>query len=83
MGVTYVWVREKLKLGRCEVTGLPFDFTTEGGPFAASIDRKDSSKPYTEENTQIVVWIHNAARNNWGDGPLHQYMKAYIKNKRT
>ncbi len=75
--ITIAWIRIRLEKGICEATGIKFG----SGAFTASLDRRDNSKGYTEANVQMVVWIHNAARNNWGDRALHVYMKAYIKNK--
>jgi len=56
-----------LKRGLCEVTGLPFDFSSRA--FAPSLDRRDNSRGYTNDNTQVVVWIYNSAKGvtNHGD----------------
>lgn len=61
------WVTDKIAQG-CAVTGLPFDLTVAdgsggGNPWGPSIDRKDSTKGYTEENSQVTVWIYNRAKN--------------------
>lgn len=59
------WLADRLAAGKCEVTGLPFDMVTVGSrpdSFAPSIDRKDSSLGYTEDNCQLVIWLYNAAK---------------------
>lgn len=48
--------------GKCEVTGLPFEWSI-GSPWAPSLDRIDSARGYTHENTQLVCWIYNQAKN--------------------
>jgi len=60
-------VAAALKCGLCEVTGLPFDFSSRA--FAPSLDRRDNSLGYTDDNTQVVVWIYNSAKGvtNHGD----------------
>jgi hypothetical protein len=63
--ITLDWVRDRIARGYCEVTGIKFD--CEGGgaparPYAPSLDRTDSSQPYTQENTKVVVWIYNRAK---------------------
>lgn len=77
-------VSKAVELGRCEATGIGFDFTTGVGrlPFSPSIDRKDNSKGYTDNNVQIVVNIHNQARGCWGDAAVIQYVKAILKKAR-
>jgi len=65
--ITREWVEERLMEGTCEVTGIPFDMTVgsgsgNGNPFSPSIDKIDSSKGYTPENTQMVIWLYNTAK---------------------
>ena len=61
------WIVDRLTEGRCEVTRLPLEikpYSVNGNlekvnPFAPSLDRIDSSKGYTEDNVQVVVWAYN------------------------
>ena len=57
------WVSERLKSGKCELTGIPFVFETRQNghrnPYSPSLDRKDSSKGYTPENCRIILWALN------------------------
>ena len=61
--ITVDFVFERIKTGKCEVTGA--DLKLIGGqrsPWSASLDRKNPSIGYTPENSQLVCWIYNAAK---------------------
>lgn len=61
--ITIEWVEEKLNNGVCEVTRIPLVITMGGrGPYTPSLDQKNAGAGYTEENTQLVCWIYNAAK---------------------
>jgi hypothetical protein len=58
--------------GRCMLTNLPFRETQVGAgrarrPFAPSLDRIDSSQPYTRRNCRLVLQAVNFALNAFGD----------------
>jgi transcription elongation factor Elf1 len=55
------WIEEKVRSGKCEVTGIPFDLDSRN-PWMPSLDRKIPSLGYIEENCQVVVWIYNTAK---------------------
>jgi hypothetical protein len=78
-----VFIEEKLSAGKCEVTGLPFDFTSPGdsrkNPFAPSIDRIDNSLGYTKNNVRIVLWSVNLMHGEMTDEQLIEMCKAVIK----
>lgn len=64
------WIYQKILNGHCEVTGIPFDLTSEGNghtknPWVPSIDRIDSSKPYLKDNIQIVVFMYNVCKSEF------------------
>ena len=63
--LTKDWIEGKLN-GLCEATGLEFDLTGGRGPKSPSLDRMDSSKGYTPENTRMVLWAINLACGDWG-----------------
>ena len=71
--------------GKCEITGIPFEFTrakgNKMGPWSPSIDRIDSRKGYIKGNIQVVVWALNAARNSWGDEVLNTLVQALSKRE--
>ena len=60
--------------GRCAVTGIPLDFGKrrkgERYPWIPSIDRIDSTKPYTKDNARLVCVAANYAMNRWGEAVL-------------
>lgn len=46
----------------CPKTGVMFDLSKSGSrtnPFAPSLDRIDSTKPYVDANVQVVAWFYN------------------------
>lgn len=45
--------------GRCFYSGLELTFATKGCPQLVSIDRVDSSKPYTRENCVLACFQVN------------------------
>jgi len=57
------FIQKRLEQGYCEVTKIEFDFAPhpeyDKNPYSPSIDRIDSNKGYTKENTQIVIWQYN------------------------
>lgn len=75
-------VYERLQKGRCEATGLPFDFLPmprrrARNPYAPSLDRVDPEIGYTKANTRIVVWAFNAMRNEFPDEVLDTVFRAW------
>lgn len=82
--ITAQWVYDKIKKGKCELTGLPFDLepctTTRLNPYAPSIDRIDSSiKVYNEKNTRIVLASVNSCLGEYGEKTMLPILKAMIK----
>jgi hypothetical protein len=58
--------------GRCMLTGLPFRETAAGTgqarhPFRPSLDRIDSTQPYSRRNCRLVLQAVNFALNAFGD----------------
>ena len=62
------WLAEKIRAGKCEVTGLPFDMGRPEGrgqnPLAPSIDRIDPKRGYEPDNVQVVIFAFNAFKSN-------------------
>lgn len=77
------FIEEKLRKGVCEVTGLPFDFTSPGqsrkNPFAPSIDRIDNNIGYIKSNVRLVLWAVNLMHGEMTDEQLVNMCKAVIK----
>ena len=71
--------------GCCEISGLPFDGTPPKGggkrPWAASIDRIDSSKGYKKGNCRLVCLIVNFAMNEWGERELLLMTRAIARRQ--
>jgi len=76
------WLLEKMNKGICELTGLPFDYTViaknKQSPFGPSLDRVDSSKGYTQDNTRVVVVIANLAKNSWTAEIVKKFASALL-----
>jgi hypothetical protein len=50
-------------------------------PDRASLDRIDSSKPYTKDNIQFVSLMAQFAKNKWQEQELLEFCEAVVKNK--
>lgn len=78
----YLYILDKLKLGICEVTGIPFDFdkptSTCKNPFSPSIDRIDSSLGYCKSNIRIVIWQFNLMKGEMTDEQLFKLCKRVL-----
>lgn len=78
-GLTYdldsEWFENKLKVGKCEMTGLPFntELPHNENPFFPSIDR-------TDNNSRIVSWMYNCGKSTYTDDVLYIICKAVIDN---
>jgi hypothetical protein len=84
ISISAEWVEEHLKRGTCELTGLPFDFgpPTEGLTRlsnAPSLDRINKDKPYTEDNTRVILWAVNCALAEYGTEIMLPILKAMVK----
>lgn len=69
--ITLDSVIQKLKDGKCELTGLPFDLSppngTQKNPFAPSLDKIDSkNKNYEHGNVRVVLQSVNMALSEYG-----------------
>ena len=73
-----------LTLGTCTRTGIKFDMSRPDvfrsrNPFVPSIDRIDSTKGYTDENTQVVVAIYNLGKSQFTDDEFISFCKIVAK----
>ena len=86
------WYKEKLAIGVCEKTKLPFVLKPEENPFtiiskgqirnpfAPSVERLDSSKGYSVDNCVMVVCIYNFSKGVFSEEALRLFCKAYLAN---
>jgi hypothetical protein len=83
--LTHEWIQQKLDVGVCEVTGIPFQFTINGGkghknnPFSPSLDRINQLGDYTQDNVRVTCWIYNRARGAFPDSAFDKMIEALIK----
>jgi hypothetical protein len=79
--ITMDWAESQFKLGSA-LSGLPF--MGENEPFAPSIDRIDSAKGYTPENSRMLLRAENLFKNEWSDEVVIQIAKAIVeRNQRV
>jgi len=78
--ITPEWVEQRLELGLCELSGLPFDFATSRlqGAYSPSLDRIDPGCGYTPENTRVILWALNAALSHWGAETFKTIAEAWL-----
>lgn len=74
--ITEEWIMERLQTGRCEMTGLAFDF---GPPTkrqranlrAPSLDQNIPSAGYTPENCRLVIFQYNMGKSDGTDDDMY------------
>lgn len=80
------FILEKLKFGKCEVTGIAFDFnsptSTAKNPYSPSIDRIDSSVGYIKENVRIVIWQYNLMKGEISDSELLKICEIIVNDSK-
>ena len=87
--ITKEWVLDKLTKGKCEATGLDIVLTgyldsQVSNPYAPSIDRRDNSKGYTVDNSQLVLVAYNKFKSDYDEQEVLTIAKALVeKSKHT
>jgi len=80
--VERMWVESK---GRCALTGIPFDEANTGSfarrPWIPSLDRKESTKGYTPENTRLICCAMNFALNAWGEQIFEHVAREFLARR--
>jgi len=82
------YIYEKILNGKCEVTGIPFEYNKTSSlrhaknPFVPSIDRTDSSKPYLKDNIKIVIYMYNVCKGEFSHSDVVNFCKLLIKNEK-
>lgn len=77
------WIEEKILFGYCEVTGIPFDLTSQTSdtshaknPWVPSIDRINSDGVYSKDNVQIVVYMYNVCKSEFLHSDVVKFCRA-------
>jgi len=61
----------------CAATGMPLEWTQGARqPWNPSVDRIDSTKGYTLENTRVVSVLFNLAKSEWTDADVLKMAEA-------
>lgn len=85
--LTLEWVEERVRAGKCEVTGIDFDLRrpkhTRAGRFCPSVDRIEPSKGYTTANSRIVIFHLNISKLDFTDAELLELARAIVKAHET
>lgn len=85
--LTKEWIKQKLDVGRCEITDLQFDLSNRNmgvkgagnvQKYAPSLDRKNPKQGYTKNNVQLVVWMYNVGKQNYTHEDLVKFAHALI-----
>lgn len=77
--LTKEWIARLVEGGTCSMTGLPFSRESGRKPWAASLDRIDPAKGYTEENVRAVVWMYNACKAEFTDADVLVMSRALLE----
>lgn len=69
--------------GKCSISGIKFSEENKNNcrirPWIPSVDRIDSSQPYTKENIRIVCAAINITLSDWGEETLKTIAHAVLK----
>jgi hypothetical protein len=76
------WIAEKLAAGKCELTGIAFNFepleNSRSNPYTASLDRIIPEKGYVKSNVRCILWALNAAFNSYGENVYADIARVYL-----
>jgi hypothetical protein len=82
------WIEKKLIAGSCEVSGIPFTFTSlktgKGGvgsqnPFGPTLDCTIHNKGYTKSNVKVVIWMYHSGKQNVSHETFMQLCRALVR----
>jgi hypothetical protein len=73
------FVARAITNGHCEATGVPFFMGNGRHPFSPSLDRKDQTKGYTDDNVQVTLWMYNAAKGTGTHADVTRMAEAIVR----
>lgn len=76
-------LQTRIDSGKCELTGWPFDLSPGRKFNSPSIDRIDPKGGYTYENVRLVLNMVNVALGDWGEEPLRDVMRSWLRTPRS
>lgn len=83
--ITHDWIKEKLRIGTCERTGIKFDLNkganVRANKYGPSLDQKVSGLGYTPENCRVVVWVYNLAKCDFTDSDLLDFARCLLQKQ--
>lgn len=85
--ITIEHVIAGIEVGICPVTGFEFTLSSDPrrdsaqDPLAPSIDRIDCNKPYSDENSRIVIWQYNRMRARLSDDEVYKFCLAVVTRR--
>lgn len=81
--VTASWIADKIRDGRCEVTGLPFSLDRlphfRVNPLAPSLDQVRAGSGYTFHNTRLVCAGVNTGMGPYGEAIWGMFARAWVR----
>lgn len=82
--ITEEFILGKLNSGKCEVTGIPFEYENTHGtfknPFSPSIDRINPSIGYLMDNVRVVIWQVNLMKGELTDEQFLSLFKKFYES---
>ena len=83
--MTTEYLEAKIEPLTCELTGLKLRLNRDRAydPLSPSMDRKDNSKGYTKDNTQIVAYGINILRNQFSDEEVDILVNAWLNRDKA
>lgn len=79
--ITVESLQARFDKGVCERSCIPFDFSPGKSWRSPSLDRIDSTKGYTADNVQLVIWAYNGAKQEFADADVE--MLAFFLTRRA
>lgn len=89
--LTFEWLWDKWKSGICDKTYMPFCFYLtpledrkpgeQFNPWAPSIDRVDSSKGYTQDNCNVVIWMYNSCKQVFDHDDVVRFANQVVRSE--